>query len=192
MLYQRIRLIFIAFLMVVTGVWLVVAAPIKKVPKQIKQLPQIELPYAVCNKGCVNLKVTQSCISNYEEVEVCTREDMRLTTEYKCKKYGDRCFPNKCAPDGKVCANKCYSDADCQQPARCHYGNVCKIPVWTCRPSVQGVRPDLLTNGFETVNCWPYTCKSMHTPIPMCGESCDNTTECASGFGCSSQGRCVP
>lgn len=197
MLYQRIKIKVIALLMISGLVGLlgvgVAAAPVKKVPKELKSLPKMELPYGVCNKGCVDLKVTQSCnISSYgvhyEDVEVCTREDMHHSTQFKCNKYTDRCFPFTCDQEGKACLSTCYKDADCQEPNRCitnvKYGpGNCRVPTLTCNH-------DILSNGFDTVTCHPYRC--MLDPLPRCYGYCRSTGDCSPGYVCSSDGKCVP
>ncbi|MGI9534703.1 MAG: hypothetical protein ACR2NW_07115 [Thermodesulfobacteriota bacterium] len=203
MLYQRIKIKVFCLLMIiwfigifgviVVGEGFVEAREVEKkqVPKDIKQQQQPTIYKGnLCNEGCVNLKVTESCIVggggvHYKEIEVCTREDTYLNTNYKCNKYTNFCFPFKCDQDGKFCENKCYTDHNCQPPSRCietGSSKKCRVPTFTCNN-------EELSNGIETVSCHPYKC--LLDPLPRCLGSCKSGGDCSKGYVCSAEGICV-
>jgi len=167
----------------------------KEVPKT-KMKPESVTGY-ICNEGCVNLVVKQSCKktsmgTHYADVEVCTREDTHIGTKFKCDRYRNQCFPYTCDQEGKACSSKCNRNADCQAPNRCIKDGLkpgyCGLQKWSCTSSVQGVKPHILGNGIETVNCSPYIC----TPTPRCLNSCNSIDECTGDYVCNRDGTCSP
>lgn len=92
------------------------------------------------------------------------------------------CDPYGCDAKSGMCRNACASDAQCGQGSKCNTNTgMCTSAPPACADAVT-----VKSANGQSESCLPYKCRA-----GACRESCDGSSDCASGHSCNVYGRCV-
>lgn len=133
-------------------------------------VPIFETP--ICRRTCAEGMGKITFFTKIGSTRVCPANPQEI---YSCAPYA-------CNNARTTCRTECTDDSQCAA------GSVCNERIRQCRPLTYFCANLISANGtdgsFES--CFPYTCK-----LGRCKYFCESGADCAGGYSCSSDNKCV-